>query len=197
LTYNENNNKKNIAVYCGSSTGDDKSFTTGAKELGQWIVKNDYGLTYGGGRYGLMGVVADSVLDAGGFVHGIITQELADRELSHLKLSKLDIVSDMSKRKQDMLDDSIANIALPGGPGTLEEISEAFSWTIIGDNQTPCIFYNINHYYDELEAFFNSMVNHGFLNEQARQTLLFTDSLTTIGNFINSYTPPARRKYTK
>ncbi|KRO00616.1 TIGR00730 family Rossman fold protein [Companilactobacillus kimchiensis] len=186
---------KNIAVYCGASTGNEEIYTTGAKKLGQWIVKNNYGLTYGGGRYGLMGVVADSVLNNHGFVHGIITTELASRELSHNQLSKLDIVSDMSQRKQAMLNDSVANIALPGGPGTLEEISEAFSWTIIGDSTSPCVFYNINHYYDDLESFFNSMTDRGFMEERTRKTLLFSDSLTEIGQFINTYTPPTLRDY--
>lgn len=188
---------KNIAVYCGASTGNDEIYKIGAQKLGHWIVSNNYGLTYGGGRFGLMGAVANSVLAEDGFVHGIITKELADRELSHNQLTKLDIVSDMSQRKQAMLDDSVANIALPGGPGTLEEISEAFSWTIIGDSTNPCIFYNINHYYDELESFFDSMTKQGFMESKTRKTLLFSDSLTEIGQFIQSYTPPTMRNYNK
>ena len=96
-----------------------------------------------------------------------------------------------------MLQDSIANIALPGGPGTLEEISEAFSWTIIGVSTHPCIFYNVNHYYDKLESFFNDMVDQGFMLPEVRKTLLFSDSLTEIYNFIQSYTPPKLRKYQK
>ncbi|CAJ1175973.1 TIGR00730 family Rossman fold protein [Companilactobacillus nantensis] len=188
---------KNIAVYCGAATGNDEIYTLGAQKLGQWIVENNYGLTYGGGRFGLMGVVANSVLERDGFVHGIITQELADRELSHNTLSKLDIVPNMSQRKQDMLNDSVANIALPGGPGTLEEISEAFSWTIVGDSTNPCIFYNINHYYDELASFFDSMTAKGFMEPRTRQTLLFSDSLPEIGEFIKTYTPPMLRNYDK
>lgn len=188
---------KNIAVYCGASTGNDEIYALGAKKLGQWIVNNDYGLTYGGGLYGLMGVVADSVLENQGFVHGIITKELAERELSHTTLSKLDIVSDMSERKQAMLNDSVANIALPGGPGTLEEISEAFSWTIVGDSKNPCIFYNIDHYYDELASFFDSMTAKGFMEPTTRKTLLFSDSLSEIGEFIKTYTPPTLRNYAK
>lgn len=188
---------KKIAVYCGASTGNNEIYTDGAKKLGQWIVENNYGLTYGGGRFGLMGVIANSVLENHGFVHGIITQELFDRELSHPKLSKLDIVENMSQRKQAMLKDSVANIALPGGPGTLEEISEAFSWTVVGDSASPCIFFNINHYYDPLEKFFDAMVINGFMVEKTRQTLLFSDSLPEIGKFIDTYTPPALRKYDK
>lgn len=186
---------KNIAVYCGASTGDQKEYLTGTKKLGHWLVKNNYGLTYGGGRYGLMGVIADSVLEQNGYVHGIITQELFDRKLVHRQLSKLDIVPTMPERKSAMLKDSIASIALPGGPGTLEEISEAFSWTILGDNLNPCVFYNINHYYDDLAAFFDSMTAHNFMAQNARNSLLFSDSLTEIGHFIATYTPPKARKY--
>lgn len=188
---------KNIAVYCGASTGNDDVYTKGAKKLGQWLVKNNYGLTYGGGRFGLMSVVADSVLDNGGTVHGIITQELYDRNLAHPNLTKLDILPDMSARKQAMLKNSIANIALPGGPGTLEEISEAFSWTIVGDSITPCIFFNVDHYYDELASFFDTMVKKNFMVEKTRKTLLFSDSLPKIGEFITNYNPPALRSYTK
>lgn len=186
---------KNIAVYCGAATGNEEVYQTGTKELGQWLVQNNYGLTYGGGRFGLMGVIADSVIDNGGFVHGIITQELADRKLSHQNLSKLDIVPTMSIRKKAMLDDSVASIALPGGPGTLEEISEAFSWTILGDNTNPCIFYNINHYYDDLEKFYDGMTERGFMATNARKTLLFSDSLAEISDFIKNYMPPMSRKY--
>ncbi len=188
---------KNIAVYCGASTGTDKSYQVGANKLGKWIVQNNYGLTYGGGSYGLMGTIADSVLENGGSVHGIITQKLFDRKLAHTGLSKLDILPTMNQRKEAMLNDSVACIALPGGPGTLEEMSEAFSWTIIGEIEQPCIFYNINHYYDELESFFDSMTEKKFLDPKARQTLLFSDSLDEIGQFITSYTPPKLRKYTK
>ncbi|MFC6323291.1 LOG family protein [Companilactobacillus baiquanensis] len=184
---------KNIAVYCGAASGNKAVFKESAINLGHWIVKNDYGLTYGGGHFGLMGVIADTVLADHGYVHGIITETLNERNLSHQKLSKLDIVDSMDTRKILMLSDSIASIALPGGPGTLEEISEAYSWTRIGDNNNPCIFYNVNHYYDPLEKFFDSMTENGFLDEYARKSLLFSDSLAEIGKFILNYkTPPIR-----
>ncbi|HIY93599.1 TIGR00730 family Rossman fold protein [Companilactobacillus sp. HBUAS56275] len=186
---------KNIAVYCGASVGNQEIYTTGAEKLGKWIVQNNYGLTYGGGNNGLMNVVADSVLEENGFVHGIITQQLYDRNLAHDNLSSLDIVDTMSERKEAMLKDSVANIALPGGPGTLEEISEAFSWTIIGVSSHPCIFYNVNHYYDKLESFFDEMVDQGFMAAKTRETLLFSDSLEEINDFIQSYIPPKLRKY--
>nr|WP_125568825.1 TIGR00730 family Rossman fold protein [Companilactobacillus insicii] len=186
---------KNIAVYCGAATGNDPIYTNSAKELGHWITKNNYGLTYGGGRFGLMGVLAETVLSDNGYVHGIITKSLASRDLSKQNLSKLDIVDSMDIRKRSMLDNSIASIALPGGPGTLEEISEAYSWTRIGDNNNPCIFYNVNHYYDALEEFFDTMTKNEFLTETDRRKLLFSDSLEEIKEFIDSYIPPKLRSF--
>ncbi|MDT6951582.1 LOG family protein [Companilactobacillus alimentarius] len=186
---------KNIAVYCGASSGNQKIYQLNTQKLGYWLVENNYGLVYGGGNKGLMNLLANSVIEKNGFVHGIITQKLYDRNLAHNKLSELEIVNNMSQRKEAMLNDSIANIALPGGPGTLEEISEAFSWTIIGESNHPCIFYNINHYYDELETFFDSMTQEDFLDIKARNTLLFSDSLDEIGHFIANYLPPKLRRY--
>lgn len=186
---------KNIAVYCGASTGNQEIYQTSARKLGNWLVENDYGLTYGGGSKGLMRIVADSVLEQQGVVHGIITQKLFDRNLAHTNLTKLDVVETMSERKELMLKDSVANIALPGGPGTLEEISEAFSWTIIGESSHPCIFFNPNHYYDKLASFYDEMTTQGFLDKKVRQTLLFSDSLSEIGQFITTFQVPGLRKY--
>lgn len=142
-----------------------------------------------------MGVLAKTVLADHGYVHGIITESLASRDLSQENLSKLDVVNSMDARKRAMLDNSIASIALPGGPGTLEEISEAYSWTRIGDNDNPCIFYNVNHYYDSLEAFFDTMTQNEFLTETDRKKLLFSDSLDEITQFIDSYIPPKLRSF--
>ncbi|WP_125588932.1 LOG family protein [Companilactobacillus jidongensis] len=186
---------KNIAVYCGAATGNDPIYTIAAKKLAHWITNNNYGLTYGGGRFGLMGVMAETVISDDGYVHGIITENLASRNLSQTNLSKLDIVDGMDARKRAMLDNSIASIALPGGPGTLEEISEAYSWTRIGDNNNPCIFYNVNHYYDALETFFDTMTDNEFLTRTDRDKLLFSDSLGEIKEFIDTYIPPKLRSF--
>ncbi|AKP66550.1 TIGR00730 family Rossman fold protein [Companilactobacillus ginsenosidimutans] len=186
---------ENIAVYCGASSGNKHIYTDAAVELGHWIVKHGYGLTYGGGRLGLMGTIANTVLDDGGYVHGIITKDLAGRELTHQKINKVDIVDTIDIRKELMLKNSIASIALPGGPGTLEEMSDAFSWTRIGENDNPCIYFNVNHYYDPLLMMYNQMVNDGFLDEKSKNNLLFTNSLENINNYINNYIVPKRRQY--
>ncbi|MCH4008284.1 TIGR00730 family Rossman fold protein [Companilactobacillus sp.] len=186
---------KKIAVYCGAATGNNPIYLQAAKDLGHWLVKNDYGLTYGGGRLGLMGALADTVLEDGGYVHGIITEDLANKELTHDNLSEIEIVKSIDERKEIMLKNSIASVALPGGPGTLEEMSDAFSWTRIGLNPDPCIYLNINHYYDPLLMMFNRMANEGFISEKAKNTLLFTESFDVAGKFIKNYVTPASRKY--
>ena len=186
---------KNIAVYCGASLGNKPIYQESAKNLGHWLVKNNYGLTYGGGRFGLMGIIADTVIADGGYVHGVITKDLAGREQIHQKINKIDVVDNIDHRKEMMLQDSVASIALPGGPGTLEEMSDAFSWTRIGENDDPCIYYNVNHYYDPLLAMYNNMANEGFLEEKAKNTLLFTPTLDGVNEYINNYITPKRRQY--
>lgn len=186
---------KNIAVYCGASSGNKAIYTEAAEKLGHWIVAHHYGLTYGGDKFGPMGTISDTVLNDHGYVHGVITKDLVKRELTHKKIDQVDIVDSIDQRKELMLKNSIASIALPGGPGTLEEMADAFSWTRIGKNPDPYIFYNVNHYYDPLKAMFNQMTNEGFLEEKSKNTLLFTDSLSVIDKYINNYVTPKKRQY--
>jgi len=120
-----------IAVYCGASVGNEPSFATAAQELGQWIASRKNTLVYGGGKAGLMGVLADAVLENGGQVIGVIPTFLKDRELAHPGLTELYVVETMSERKRKMFELSQAFVALPGGPGTLEEITEMISWSRI------------------------------------------------------------------
>lgn len=186
---------KKLAVYCGASLGKDSAVVTATKELGQYLAMNHIDLVYGGGRVGLMGILANQVLDFGGYVHGIIPTQLAERGAALERLTDITIVENMSVRKQKMLDLSDGCLALPGGPGTLEEIIEAFSWARLGNNNNPCVFYNIDGYYDELKNMFDTMTAHGFLTVEDRQKLLFSDSLGSIFDFMNSYIPPKIRKY--
>ncbi|WP_129044916.1 TIGR00730 family Rossman fold protein [Companilactobacillus metriopterae] len=186
---------KSIAVYCGSSIGNNQKYVDLATELGEWMVKNGYGLTYGGGNAGLMGVVSRSVMASGGYAHGIITQNLSNVELANSKISQLDIVDNMDIRKYMMMKDSMASIALPGGPGTLEEISQTFSWAIIGEDSRPSIFYNIDGYYDHLKHFYDQMVTDGFLKQSDRDSILFSESLDEIGEYIENYKPIRNSHY--
>ncbi|MEG0255223.1 MAG: TIGR00730 family Rossman fold protein [Vagococcus sp.] len=188
---------KKIAIYCGASAGNKKIYQDKTIEIGQWMVKNKYDLVYGGGDVGLMGLIADTVIQGGRHVTGVMPTFLEQRELSHKGLDELIIVSDMHERKRKMIELSDAYIALPGGPGTLEEISEVISWGRIGEHQNPCIFYNVNGYYDLLANFFDQMVANHFLTQEDRSKILFSDSLDDIQYVIENYEPPTIREYKK
>lgn len=185
----------NIIVYCGASKGNTPIYELSAKKLAQWIVKNNHRLIYGGGKAGLMGVLADTVLENGGQAVGVIPTFLEKRELAHPELSELIVVNSMSDRKAKMLSLGDACIALPGGPGTLEEITEVVSWSRIGQNNNPCIFYNENNFYNPIRIMYDNMVEMAFLSKSDRNKILFSDSLDEIGKFIDDYTPPVIRKY--
>ncbi|WP_265459307.1 TIGR00730 family Rossman fold protein [Enterococcus sp. HY326] len=178
-----------IAVYCGANKGKQKIYEEAAISLGNWIVENNNSLVYGGGKVGLMGAVADAVLAAGGQAIGVIPTFLQKKELAHPRLTKLYVVDSMSERKQKMASLAQAFIALPGGPGTLEEISEMVSWTRVGQNPYPCIFFNVANYYAPLEKMFDEMVLQGFLSAEDRKQILFSESLTEIAAFIKTYKP--------
>lgn len=182
-----------IAVYCGANTGNLPVYRESAIDLGQYLAEHSLELVYGGGRVGLMAVLANTVIEAGGQVHGIMPKNLVDRGAAATNITDLTVVEDMSIRKQKMLAMADGCIALPGGPGTLEEIVEAYSWTRIGDNPNPCAFYNVNHYYDPLNNFFDQMVTQGFLSSEHRSKLLFSSKLTEIFDFMATYTPPTVR----
>ena len=122
---------RRLAVYCGSSPGTNQAFAETARALGEEMVRRGIGLVYGGGRLGLMGIVADAVLDAGGEAYGVIPQALIDLEVAHTGLTELHIVTTMHERKAKMTDLTDAFVALPGGIGTLDELFEAWSWNAL------------------------------------------------------------------
>lgn len=185
----------NITVYCGASPGKDTIYRESAIKLGEWIAQNDNTLVYGGGKAGLMGLLADSVIDKNGKVFGIIPDFLVERELAHTKLTNIEIVSNMSERKNKMIALGDVFIALPGGPGTLEEICEVISWARIGQNLKPCILINTNNYYEPLKLMYEKMIEEGFLSEDFREKILFSDDLLEIDSFIKTYVAPEIRKY--
>jgi TIGR00730 family protein len=185
----------NITVYCGASLGNQPEYQQAAVTLGQWIAQKKYTLIYGGGRAGLMGLLADTVLANGGKVIGIIPAFLQARELTHSGCTKLIVVNSMAERKANMLKLADACIALPGGPGTLEEITEVYSWTRLGKNPHPCILFNTNGFYEPLRAMYQRMVETDFLTETYFKKLLFSDNFTEIERFIAEYQPPEIRTY--
>ncbi len=187
----------NITVYCGANFGKKSIYKDSAIHLGEWIADNKYNLVYGGGNVGLMGALADSVLKCGGEVIGVIPEFLRQRELAHETISELIVVETMTERKNKMIELGDCYIALPGGTGTLEEIAEVVSWSKLGKNDNPCIFLNIDGYYEHLEKFFDNMVSEHFFGSEYREKILFTDSFDEIDKFINSYVPPEFKAYEK
>ncbi|OFI46853.1 Rossman fold protein, TIGR00730 family [Floricoccus penangensis] len=185
----------NIAVYCGANAGNNFLYEKATIDLGKWIAERKNTLVYGGGNVGLMKKIADTVLDNGGKVIGIIPTFLQERELAHDKIDEIEVVENMSVRKMRMLELSDVCIALPGGPGTLEEIAEAYSWVRVGQNSSPCIFYNVAGYYDLLKSFFDKMVTEGFLSEVDRSKIYFIDNLNQLDKIIDDYQSPEVRKY--
>ncbi|XJS10766.1 TIGR00730 family Rossman fold protein [Aerococcaceae bacterium WGS1372] len=176
-----------ITVYCGSNHGNAPQFVEAAHQLGQWIGQKSYDLVYGGGTNGLMGVVADAVLEEDGQVYGVIPEVLCGIENKHPLVQNMEIVGTMSERKNRMIELGDVFIALPGGVGTLEEIAEIISLIRIGIIDKPAIFYNINSFYNPLHQQFQTMVNEGFLKQEVANKFLFSNSLQDIDQFIHDF----------
>ncbi len=154
---------KSICVFCGSSKGKKSVYENAGIELAQLLVKEGITLVYGGGNVGLMGILANAVLERGGNVIGVIPKALADKEVAHQNLTELHIVGSMHERKAMMAQLSDGFIALPGGIGTLEEIIEVFTWTQLGIHSKACGLLNVDGYYDKLFHFLQHMVDQEFL----------------------------------
>ena len=156
----------NFCVYCGSSTGSHPDHAVAAKELGRRLALNQIGLVYGGGRVGLMGIVADAALAGGGRVIGVIPESLATREVAHNGLTELHVVADMHARKAQMARRASAFLTLPGGIGTFEEFFETLSWAILGLHQKPMGILNIVGYFDPLIALLDHGVEARFIRRE-------------------------------
>jgi uncharacterized protein (TIGR00730 family) len=164
-----------VAVYCGSRFGDCPAFADAARALGAWIGNAGSTLVYGGGRVGLMGVVADAALSAGGSVVGVIPQALMDREVGHTGLTEMHVVQTMHERKRLMAERADAFVALPGGIGTLEEMYEVWSWQQLGYHDKPVALLNVDGYYDALLEFNRVMRVRGFVSDAQFGALLVDD----------------------
>ncbi|HPY99891.1 MAG TPA: TIGR00730 family Rossman fold protein [Clostridiales bacterium] len=170
----------NITVYCGARDGADGKFAKEAAALGAWIGKNGHTLVYGGGQNGLMGVVADACLEQGGPVIGVIPDFLMEMEQMHLHTTEMIHVKTMSERRNIMIEKGDAFVALPGGVGTLEEISEIISHIHLGLIRGACLFYNQDHYYDPMKALLQNMADWGFYPEEDLKNILFAENLAEI-----------------
>ncbi|MEO8547646.1 MAG: TIGR00730 family Rossman fold protein [Sphingomicrobium sp.] len=166
---------RRLAVYCGSATGSDAAFHDSARATAEAMAVNGIDLVYGGGRLGLMGLMADSVLERGGRVYGVIPHALVDLEVAHLGLTELERVANMHERKARMTDLADAFLALPGGIGTLDELFEAWSWNALGYHAKPLCLLNVAGFWDGLIAFIDHATASGFLSPQRRAQLLVAD----------------------
>ena len=169
-------NLDQLAVYCGSAPGTDPAFADAARATATAMVREKIQLVYGGGRLGLMGLIADSVLEMGGFVYGVIPQALVDIEVAHPSVTELHIVETMHERKAKMTELADAFLALPGGIGTLDEFFEAWSWNALGYHKKPFCLLNVNGYWDGLIQFIDHSADSGFMSERRRQQLLVATS---------------------
>lgn len=162
-----------ICVYCGAATGDDPVFATAAREFGALLAHRGIKLVYGGGHVGLMGLVADGALLAGGQVEGVIPRSMCDKELAHTGIQKLHVVESMHDRKALMAELSDAFVALPGGIGTLDELFEIWTWRQIGLHGKPIGVLDVNGYWQPFLLLAENMDRHGFLHRNALDMLVF------------------------
>ncbi len=176
-----------LCVFCGSSVGSNPAYAEAAVTLGALLARRGIGLVYGGGNVGLMGVIADAALTAGGEVIGVIPKALADREVAHHGVTELRVVDSMHTRKAMMADLSDAFIAMPGGVGTFEEFFEAITWTQLGLHRKACGLLNVADFYTPLAAFIDQAVSDGFIKPVHRAAIVvddnperLLDTLTTI-----------------
>jgi hypothetical protein len=176
-----------LCVYCGSRLGATEEFKTLAADVGRWIGEHGGQLVYGGGNAGLMGVVADATLAAGGTVVGVIPQALVERELAKTDCTELFIVENMHERKRLMAERAEAFLALPGGIGTMEEFFEVWTWRQLGYHDKPVGLLNANGYYDALLTFLAATVKHEFMSDwQMDLVRVGTDAPTLLAELIEA-----------
>lgn len=186
---------KAICVYCGSNPGRNADYRAAAVALGQELVARGLKLVYGGAEVGLMGAVADAVLEAGGHVTGIMPQALVEKEIAHKRLSAMHVVSSMHERKRMMADLSDGFVALPGGVGTMEEIFEVWTWAQLGHHDKPCGLLNIAGYYDRLAAFLDHQAAEGFVRAEHRAMLTVEAEPARLLDAFAAYEPPRVAKW--
>ena len=170
------NNVTRLAVYCGSAPGSDPSFAEATRVTAATMVENGVDLVYGGGPLGLLGLIADRVLELGGKVYGVIPAALVDLEVAHTGVTELFHVANMHERKAKMTDLADAFIALPGGIGTLDELFEAWSWNALGYHAKPFCLLNVGGFWDGLIEFMDHATESGFLSTSRRQQLLVANT---------------------
>lgn len=184
-----------ICVYCGSNPGNRPIFAERALALGTRIARDGLALVYGGGNVGLMGIVADAVLEAGGDVIGVIPEQLVNWEVAHRGLTRLEVVASMHERKQRMFELADGFVALPGGFGTLDEMFEMLTWRQLGLGQKPCAFLDVDGFYSPLMAMIDGMVKTRFLHPDQRQDLWHGEDIDAMLGWMRGYEPASASKW--
>ena len=186
---------RNICVFCGSQSGTDRRYRQAAVELGGLLAQRGHGLVYGGGHVGLMGIIADAVLEAGGSVTGVIPRPMTERELAHETVTKLYVVSSMHERKALMASLSDAFIALPGGYGTLEELFEVIAWAQLGIHRKPIGLLNVAGYFDALLSLVEHMIGEGFIKTKYRGLFVTAEQPQVLLDTLQNHQMPETRRW--
>lgn len=184
-----------ICVYCGSSPGRDPAYVKAARHTADALLDRELGLVYGGASVGVMGALADRILEGGGQVIGVMPRALVDREVAHDGLEDLRIVDTMHQRKQTMAELSDAFLALPGGLGTLEETFEVLTWSQLGFHDKPCGLLNVGGYFDHLAAFLDHAVEQRFVRRLHRELVLIDDDPAALLGRFEGWMPPPVSKW--
>jgi uncharacterized protein (TIGR00730 family) len=189
------NKINNIAVFCGSNHGINAEYTKAAEALALALCQHGIALVYGGATVGLMGVLADSMLQSGGEVIGVIPESMVDVEIAHQGLTKLFTVKTMHERKALISDISDGFILLPGGAGSLDEFFEIFTWLQLGYHKKPCSILNTNGYYNPILHFIDQAINEGFMKPAHKEAILVENSPEKLLLSLFEFTPQLGEKW--
>lgn len=188
---------KRIAVFCGASKGNDPIYTEQAYALGKYLAENQYELIYGAGSTGMMGAVANGVIDHDGIAIGIMPRFLGEREIAHENLTEYHVVETMHERKQMMSDMSDAFIMLPGGAGSLEEFFEIYTWSQIGLHHKPIAALNINQFFNPLASMIEHLISTGFVSKDYKNLAIIKDDIQSMFDSMKVAQPVKLRDYQK
>lgn len=184
-----------VCVFCGSNSGASPEFSGAARDLGVELARRKIRMVYGGSKLGLMGVLADACLDAGGEVIGVMPEYFIVREQAHPRLTRFCTVDDLSERKARMAELSDGFVALPGGLGTLDELFEVVSWTQLGMQHKPCGLLNVRGYYDKLAEFLDNAVAEQFVRAEHRRIVMLENSAVRLLEVMDEWMPETVRKW--
>jgi uncharacterized protein (TIGR00730 family) len=186
---------KSICVFCGSSAGRNEIYRVHARDFGHLISRNNFTLVYGGGKVGLMGILANAVIETGGKAIGVIPKSIVELEIAHEGLTELLIVNSMSERKQKMAELSDAFVALPGGFGTLDELAEVLTYNQLRIIDKPIGILNINGYFDFLIRFLDKAVHERFVRQEHRNNIYISENATELLEMLKEYKPVTIEKW--